>query len=116
MVFKIYDTENFEITNHILKIELYTVGLYGNQFTEFEVKENDLKLTTVETFNMGAGGQTSITYDNKTKIAIITNTNTMTEEMKTEQEKIKLNYKKSTYFSKIDVNALTSEIYDQSEK
>ena len=99
----------------MLKIELYTVGLYGNQFTEFEVKENDLKLTTVETFNMGAGGQTTIAYDNKTKIAIVTNTNTMTEEMETEDDEIKINYKKSTYFSNIDVDALTSEIYSQSE-
>ena len=114
--YKNNDTEDISIDNHILKIEIYCMGPCGNTFSEFEVKENDLKLTTVETFNMGAGGQTTINYDNKTKIAIITNTNTMTEEMETEQEKINLNYKKSTYFSKIDVNALTSEIYGQSEK
>ena len=113
--YKIHDTENIEINNHLLKIELYNVGPYGNLFGEFELKENDLKLTSLETYNMGAGSQIGQSYNNKTKIAIITFVNTMTDEMKSEEEEINVNYKKSTYFSNLDVDALVGEIMGQSK-
>ena len=113
--YKINNNKDITIDNHILKIEISCIGTCGNTSMDFEVKENDLKLTSLETYNMGAGSQIGQSYNNKTKIAIITFVNTMTDEMKSEEEEIKVNYKKSTYFSNLDVDDLVGEIMGQSK-
>ena len=57
--FKLYDTEDISINDGLLKIQLFGIGPSGNLFSDFKYFGNELLLTSIETYNMGAGSHQS---------------------------------------------------------
>lgn len=80
--YKMHDPEDISIEKGTLYINLYDIGPYGNQFSQFKyMNDNSLVLTYIETYNMGAGSHSSFVYEPiKGKIRLET-VNTMEEEM-----------------------------------
>lgn len=88
--YKMHDPEDISIENGVLNINLYDIGPYGNQFSKFRYMNNNLVLTSIETYNMGAGSHSSFTYEPmKGKIRLET-VNTMEEEMPATVETFKI--------------------------
>lgn len=98
--YKWYSEEYIEINKGVLQLSFYDLGPSGTLIAKFQYKNKELVLNYLETFNAGAGGQTTAYYDfvkNKTEIH---QTNTMEEEMPTTIEKKSL--KKRLYlFEKV---------------
>lgn len=79
--YKMHDPEDISIEKGALHINLYDIGPYGNQFSKFKYMDNNLILTYIETYNMGAGSHSSFAYEPmKGKIRLET-VNTMEKEM-----------------------------------
>lgn len=84
--FKLYETEDISIDKGVLKIQLYGIGPSGNLFSEFKYFGNDLLLTNIETYNMGAGSHQSLDFDVLTGELTQEIINTMEEEMPSEEK------------------------------
>ena len=112
--FKLYETEAISIDKGVLSIQLYGIGPSGNLFSDFKYFGNDLLLTNIETYNMGAGSHQSINYDVLTGKLTQEITNTMEEEMPTEAKTFHLQ-KQRLKFENSSPHAVISEAYDKIE-
>lgn len=88
--FKWYDTEDVSINKGVLTIQLYGIGPSGNLFSDFKYFGNDLLLTNIETYNMGAGSHQSLDYDVMKGELFQEVINTMKEEMPSEEKTFNL--------------------------
>mgnify|MGYP003582815982 CR=1 FL=1 len=79
--FQIYDYENIEIDNGKLVISMQATGPSGTIESEYKFLNEELVLTNIRTFNMGAGGQTEVKFDLLKGIYEQTEINTMKEDM-----------------------------------
>lgn len=113
--YKLNDSETLSIKSHQLNIEIFCQGPCGNTSLQFAWKEKDLVLTSLETYDQGAGGITTMEYNSNTKMARITEVNTMLEEMPEETENLKLDYKYSLDFNHFVVDSLTNAMYKNSK-
>lgn len=97
--YKIYDTEDISIEDGILKIQLYGIGPSGNVFSDFKYFDNDLILTYIETYNVGAGSWQQLYYNiEKGELSQVI-TNTMEEIMPTKEKTFKLTKEKYKFES-----------------
>ena len=92
--YKIYDTEDISIDDGILKIQLYGTGPSGNVFSDFKYFDNDLILTYIETYNVGAGSWQQLYYNIEKGELTQVITNTMEESMPTKEKTFKLTKEK----------------------
>ncbi|MBC6110223.1 hypothetical protein ACFOG5_15755 [Pedobacter fastidiosus] len=84
-VYQIYDTENVGIDKFgVLTFQMYGTGPSGNLFSSYKYINNELVLVNINSFSMGAGGQTELDLDVLKGIYKETNTNTMKEDMPSE--------------------------------
>ena len=95
--FKIYDTEDISIDKGELSIQLYGVGPSGNLFSNFKYFGNQLILTYIETYNMGAGSHQALYYDVMKGELTQEIINTMKEEMPSEEKTFKLKKEKHEF-------------------
>lgn len=95
--YKIYDTEDISIDKGILNIQLYGIGPSGNLFSNFKYLGNDLILTYIETYNIGAGSWQQLYYDLEKGELIQEITNTMEENMPSNKKKVKLEKEKHLF-------------------
>jgi len=79
--YKIYDYEEIAIDSGKLVVRIQATGPSGTIESEYKYINNELVLTNVRTFNMGAGGQTEIEFDVLKGIYEQTDINTMKEDM-----------------------------------
>jgi|GEM_PF-1977815 len=110
--FKIYDTEDIGIEDGTLTIQLYGIGPSGNLFSTFKYFGDDLVLTYIETYNMGAGSHEALNYDlEKGELAqeII---NTMEEDMPSKSKTFKLK-KEKHLFENVAPGDIIIEAYKQ---
>ncbi|GGG65999.1 hypothetical protein [Epilithonimonas arachidiradicis] len=108
--FKLYDTEDISIDKGILSIQLYGIGPSGNLFSDFKYFGNDLLLTDIETYNMGAGSHQSLDYDVLKGELLQELTNTMEEEMPTTEKTFHLKPQKIK-FENASPDAVIAEAY-----
>lgn len=88
--YKIYDTEDISIEDGLIKIQLYGIGPSGNVFSDFKYFDNDLILTYIETYNVGAGSWQQLYYNLEKGELTQVITNTMEESMPTKEKTFKL--------------------------
>lgn len=82
--FKNYDYEEVSIDSGKLVVTKQATGPAGSIESTFKYIKNDLVLTYITTFNMGAGGQTEQKFDLLKGIYEQTDINTMKEDMPSE--------------------------------
>jgi hypothetical protein len=97
--FKIYDTEDISIEDGVLKIQLYGTGPCGNVFSDFKYFDNELILTDIETYNVGAGSWQQLNYNIEKGELTQVITNTMEESMPTKEKIFKLTKEKYKFES-----------------
>lgn len=109
--YKIYDTENMSLTNKELIFPMYGVGPSGNKETIYRFVENTLILVNINTFNMGAGGQSTMDYNLLTGDINFEEVNTMIDSMPctTTKRVFKLNHK--IFFNKDDPDDVLDTIF-----
>lgn len=107
-----YDTEDISISDSALHIQLYGVGPQGNLFSDFRYFGNDLLLTAIETYNMGAGSHSQIDYDVLKGIATLEVINTMEEDMPSEKTVHPIR-KKTFPFETADPGEIIRDVYQQ---
>ena len=95
--YKIYDTEDISIEDGVLKIQLYGTGPSGNVFSDFKYFDNDLILTYIETYNVGAGSWQQLYYNLEKGELTQVITNTMEESMPTKEKTFKLTKEKYNF-------------------
>jgi hypothetical protein len=88
--YKIYDTEDINIEKGELSIHLYSSGPTGNLFSNFKYVGENLFLTYIETYNMGAGSHQALYYEVLKGIFKQEIINTMKEEMPSETKTLHL--------------------------
>jgi hypothetical protein len=109
--YKMHDPEDIAINKGELSINLYDIGPNGNQFSKFKYLNNDLILTYIETYNMGAGSHSALYYEPMKGKLIHEIINTMDEEMPSESKTISL--KKERYlFEKTSPDDVIQKAYD----
>lgn len=79
--YKIYDYEHLTIDSGKLVIGMQATGPSGTIESEYKYINEELVLTNISTFNMGAGGQTGADFDLIKGIYEQTDINTMKEDM-----------------------------------
>lgn len=110
---QMYSSETFSIEKGVLKINLYGMGgPIGNTFSHFKYFQNDLILTYIETYNIGAGSWQNLYYDLRKGELTEQITNTMKEEMPTTENTFKLK-KEKHLFETASPNDIISEVYKQ---
>ncbi|RZL34510.1 MAG: hypothetical protein EOO96_09535 [Pedobacter sp.] len=82
--YKIYDYEEVSIDSGKLVFTLQATGPAGSKESTYKYIKNDLVLTQISTFNMGAGGQTEQKFDLLKGVYEQTDINTMKEDMPSE--------------------------------
>lgn len=97
--YKIYDKEDVNIENGMLNIRLYGTGPSGNVFSDFKYFGNDLMLTYIETYNVGAGSWHQLYYIIEKGELTEVITNTMEESMPTKKKTFKLTKEKYEFES-----------------
>ncbi|SEQ57741.1 hypothetical protein [Epilithonimonas lactis] len=95
--YKIYETETISIEKGELDINLYGIGPSGNLFSTFKYFGNQLLLTHIETYNMGAGSHQSLNYDLVKGELTQEIINTMKEEMPSEEKTFHLKKEKHEF-------------------
>jgi len=95
--FKIYETEDISIDKGILSIQLYGIGPSGNLFSDFKYFDDDLLLTHIETYNMGAGSHQSLDFDVLKGELTQEIINTMEEEMPSTEKTFHLKKQKLNF-------------------
>jgi hypothetical protein len=108
--YKIYDTEEVTIENGLLSIRLYGTGPTGNLFSDFKYFDNDLILTYIETYNVGAGCWEELYYNIEKGELREVITNTMEERMPTKEKTFKLT-KEIYKFENASPDAIITEAY-----
>lgn len=106
---KINQEESIVIEKQKLNIELSCMGPCGNTEMEFLYNNGKLSLTQYSTYNMGAGSHLQTEFDGRTKMATVTEINTMKEDMPETTEKHKLDYP-DLEFSVFEVDKLNEAI------
>ncbi|MGC4042127.1 MAG: hypothetical protein QM710_15395 [Flavobacterium sp.] len=112
---KINDSENISIKNHRLNITIYCQGPCGNTWMTFSYDKEQLVLSHYRSYDIGAGAHLETEFDSKSKMATVSVTNMMRDEMPTETEKKKLDYKKSLEFSQFKIEDLSEAILGNSK-
>lgn len=108
--YKIYDTEDINIEKGELKINLYASGPNGNLFSKFKYLNNDLVLTYIETYNMGAGSHQALYFEVLKGKLIQEVTNTMEEEMPSKSKTFQLK-KQRFLFKNVDPDKVISDAF-----
>ena len=109
--FKVYHSEEIGIDNENLYIHLYGSN-GGSFFCSFQYFENELLLTYIEAFGMGAGSQTELYYDlTENELTKIT-TNTSEEDMPPESQTIKTE-KKKHIFEDVSPHSVMNETFEK---
>lgn len=112
--FKKYDPEDILIEKGILKINLYNPAPYGNLFFNFKYINNDLVLTYIETYNVGAGSWQSLYYEPLKGKFTQEVTNTMEEEMPSETKNIQVK-KQKFLFESSSPDDIISKVYSEND-
>lgn len=108
--YKIYDYEEVSIDSGKLVVTKQATGPSGSIESTFKYIKNDLVLTHITTFNMGAGGQTEQIFDLLKGIYEQTDINTMKEDMPSETTTKK--YKiPVALFNDVDPSAIMIEAF-----
>jgi hypothetical protein len=109
--YKIYDTESISISNKELLFLLYGIGPSGNKETIYKFEQNKLILINVNTYNAGAGGQSTMDYNLLTGDINQEEVNTMIDSMPTTTTKKILKLKRKIYFDKDDPEKVLDTIF-----
>lgn len=109
-----YDTEDISISDSTLHIQLYGIGPKGNLFSDFRYFGNDLLLTSIETYNMGAGSHSRMDYDVLKGSVALEVINTMEEDMASETTVHPIR-KKTFPFETADPEEIIRDAYRQVE-
>lgn len=112
--FKKYDPDDILIEKGILKINLYNPAPYGNLFFNFKYINNDLVLTYIETYNVGAGSWQSLYYEPLKGKFTQEVTNTMEEEMPSETKNIQVK-KQKFLFESSSPDDIISKVYSEND-
>lgn len=113
--FQMYSSENLKIEKGTILINLYgSGGPVGNTFSHFRYFGNDLVLTYIETYNIGAGSWQSLYYDLEKGELTEEITNTMKEEMPSESKTFQLK-KEIHLFEKTSPDQVIMEAYKKIE-
>ncbi|MGN7709283.1 hypothetical protein [Chryseobacterium sp. 22543] len=109
--YKMHDPEDISIEKGTLNINLYDIGPYGNQFNKFRYNNDQLILSYIETYNMGAGSHSALYYEPmKGKIALET-VNTMEEEMPSATKNLQVK-KERFLFEKVSPEDVVRNAYN----
>lgn len=109
--YKIYDTESISISNKELLFSLYGIGPSGNKETIYKFEQNKLILINVNTYNAGAGGQSTMDYNLLTGDINQEEVNTMIDSMPITTTKKILKLKHKIYFEKDDPEKVLDTIF-----
>lgn len=112
--YKKYDPEDIMIEKGLLKINLYNPAPYGNLFFNFKYINNDLVLTYIETYNVGAGSWQSLYYEPLKGKFTQEVTNTMEEEMPVKTKTIQLK-KQKFLFESCSPDDIISKVYSEND-
>lgn len=97
--YKTYDYEDISIDkDRILRVTLQGIGPSGARETEYKYINNELVLSKIHTFNMGAGSQISVDYDLISGVAQMELINTMVDSMPSTTEKKNFKLKRTQLF------------------
>lgn len=111
--FQLYTSEEISIENGILKIKSFgTGGPSGNLFSTFKFVDNELILTFIETYNVGAGSWQQLYYDLEKGELTEEITNTMEEDMPSKERTFKLK-KEKRLFENSSPDDIISKAYKQ---
>ncbi|QBA21830.1 hypothetical protein EU348_11765 [Chryseobacterium indologenes] len=113
--YKIHDPEDISIEKGILNINLYDIGPYGNQFSTFKYVNDNLILTYVETYNMGAGSHSALYYEPMKGKVTLETVNTMVEEMPSETKKVQVK-KERFLFENVSPDDVVTNVYNSVEQ
>lgn len=112
--YKKYDPEDIMIEKGVLKINLYNPAPYGNLFFNFKYINNDLVLTYIETYNVGAGSWQSLYYEPLKGKFTQEVTNTMEEEMPVKTKTIQVK-KQKFLFENSSPDDIISKVYSEND-
>lgn len=112
--FKKYDPESISILKGILSVNLYNPAPYGNLFFNFKYINNDLVLTYIETYNVGAGSWQSLYYEPLKGKFTQEVTNTMEEEMPVKTKTLHLK-KQKFLFENSSPDEIISKVYSEND-
>lgn len=112
--YKKYDPEDISIEKGILKVNFYNPAPYGNLFFNFKYINNDLVLTYIETYNVGAGSWQSLYYEPLKGRFTQEVTNTMEEEMPGKSKTI-LVKKQKFLFENSSPDDIISKVYSEND-
>jgi len=102
------------IEKGVLKINLYNPAPYGNLFFNFKYINNDLVLTYIETYNVGAGSWQSLYYEPLKGKFTQEVTNTMEEEMPVKTKTIQVK-KQKFLFENSSPDDIISKVYSEND-
>lgn len=108
--YKMHDPEDISIEKGELNINLYDIGPNGNLFSTFKYLNNNLVLTYIETYNMGAGSHQALYYEPMKGKFVQEITNTMEEEAPTTSKTFHV--KKENYrFENVSPDNIIQKVY-----
>ncbi|MEF9477532.1 hypothetical protein OWR28_07230 [Chryseobacterium sp. 1B4] len=114
--YKMHDPEDISIEKGALHINLYDIGPNGNQFSKFKyMNDNNLVLTYIETYNMGAGSHSALYYEPMKGKVTLETVNTMEEEMPSETKKVIVK-KERFLFENVSPDDIVTNIYNSVEQ
>lgn len=114
--YKMHDPEDISIEKGELHINLYDIGPYGNQFSTFKyMSDNNLVLTYIETYNMGAGSHSALYYEPMKGKVTLEMVNTMEEEMPSETKKVIVK-KERFLFENVSPDDVVANVYHSVEQ
>ncbi|MGR3854357.1 hypothetical protein [Chryseobacterium indologenes] len=113
--YKIHDPEDISIEKGILNINLYDIGPYGNQFSKFKYVNDNLILTYIETYNMGAGSHSALYYEPMKGKVTLETVNTMVDEMPSETKKVQVK-KERFLFENVSPDDVVTNVYNSVEQ
>ncbi len=113
--YKIHDPEDISIEKGTLNINLYDIGPYGNQFSKFKYVNDNLILTYIETYNMGAGSHSALYYEPMKGKVILETVNTMEQEMPSETKKVQVK-KERFLFENVSPDDVVTNVYNSVEQ
>ncbi len=113
--YKNYDSEEINIHDKKLIIQLYSTGVNGNLFSNFEYKNRNLYLTYIEVYAMGAGSHYEASYEVATGIFEETETNTMREDIPTTTKTFQVKPKQKWLFEKTSPDEVFNKVSNDSK-
>ncbi|MDR6372005.1 hypothetical protein J2795_004539 [Chryseobacterium bernardetii] len=112
--YKIHDPEDISIEKGMLNINLYDIGPYGNRFSKFKYMNDNLILTYIETYNMGAGSHSALYYEPMKGKVTLETVNTMEEAMPSETKKVQVK-KERFLFENVSPDDVVTNVYNAVE-